>query len=138
MTIPSRACAHLISAIQAITTAATQTAEGIRPAQVTVTIHRDRALAPDLAPDLTEDLGPTVAAVTTTITEANRRHSSELAARPAIEDWEMTERGDVPDAISPRNLDRFRLAFFARPQLRLPLEFSAIPQILFSAIQQLR
>jgi hypothetical protein len=98
MTIPSRACAHLISAIQAITTAATQTAEGIRPAQVTVTIHRDRALVPDLARTEDRDLGPTVAAATTTITGANRRHSSELAARLAIDDWEMTERGDVRDA----------------------------------------
>jgi len=97
MTIPSRACAHLISAIQGITTAATQTAEGIRPAQVTVTIHRDRALVPDLARTEDRDLAPTVAAATTTITGANRRHSSEPAARLAVDDCEMTEYGDVRD-----------------------------------------
>jgi hypothetical protein len=66
---------------------------------VTVTIHRDRALVPDLDLARTEDqdLGPTVAAATTTITGASRRHSCEPAARLAIDDWEMTERGDVRD-----------------------------------------
>ena len=82
MTIPSRASAHLISAIQANTTAAAiRIAAGISPVQVMETIRPDRALARGQALVLTadRDLGPTAAAVTIIIMVANRRTSSDLA-----------------------------------------------------------
>ena len=82
MMIPSRACAHLISAIQAnIMAAAIQTAAGISLVQVMETIRPDRALVRDQVPVLTadRDLGPTAAAVTIIIMAANRLTSSELA-----------------------------------------------------------
>jgi len=78
MTIPSRACAPLISVIQATTMAAViQTAAGILPVLVMETIlaqDRDRALVQALMADL--DL--TAAAAMTIITVANLLSSSEL------------------------------------------------------------
>ena len=77
MTIPSRACASLISAIRATTMAAAiQTAAGILPVQATETIlDLGQALVLDLDLVLTvvQDLDLTAAAAMTIITAANRR-----------------------------------------------------------------
>jgi len=73
MTIPSRACAWLISAIQATTTAAAiQTAAAILLARVMETIHPDQAPVPGLVlvPMADRDLDQTAMTI---ITAASRR-----------------------------------------------------------------
>ena len=80
MTIPLRACAPLISAIQANTTAAAiRIAAGISLGQVMETIRPDRDLDQVLVRTAVLDQTITLAVATIIIMAANRLTSSEIA-----------------------------------------------------------
>jgi hypothetical protein len=85
MTIPPRACALLISAIQVTTMAVIRIAAGVPPARG-MEIIPGQALVPDLALMAARDLVLvlTAAAAMTIIMEAGRRSSSEAGAFCAL------------------------------------------------------